>query len=91
MKMRMKIYFRKQEGDQANLLSPIDTEDDASLENLRTRLEQLNVFKRLGPFQFWIVGEGCRIDVEFKALNSMRNFVHLIAVENDDDGCCKHS
>ena len=91
MKTCVMIYFRKQEGDQAKLLSPIDTEDDASLENLRTRLEQLNVFKRLGPFQFWDVGEGCKIDVEFEALNSMKDSVHFIAVKNDDGGRCKCS
>jgi hypothetical protein len=50
MKVRMKIYFLKQEGDFPKLLSPIDTEEVASLETLRAILEQLNAFKRLGPF-----------------------------------------
>ena len=32
MKVRMKIYFLKQEGELPKLLSPIDTEEDALLE-----------------------------------------------------------
>lgn len=90
MKVRVKIYFLKQEGDLPKLLSPIDTEEDASLETLRARLEQLNIFKRLGPFQFWDAKEGCRIDVDFEALNSIRDCVHLILAEDDEVGlCCK--
>ena len=50
MKVRVKIYFLKQEGDLPKLLRPIDTEVDALLETLRARLEQLNGFKQLGPF-----------------------------------------
>jgi hypothetical protein len=55
MKVQVKILFLKQEGDLPKLLSPIDTEEDALLETLRARLEQLYVFKRLRPFQrsFW--------------------------------------
>ena len=71
MKVRVKIYFLKQEGDLPKLLKPIDTEEDASLETLRARLEHLNVFKRLGPFQFWDAKEGCRIEIDFEALNSI--------------------
>jgi len=68
---RIKIFFRKQEGDPPKLLSPMDTYDNASLQTLRFTLECLNVFKHLGPFQFWDVEECCRIDNDFEALNSI--------------------
>ena len=80
----MEMYFLKQEGELPKLLSPINTDEDASLETLCARLEQLNVFKRLGPFQFWDAEEGCRIDVDFEALNSIRDCVHLIPSEDNE-------
>lgn len=47
-------------------------------------MEELNVFKRLGPFQFWDVEEGCRIDVDFEVLNSIWESVHLIPAQGSD-------
>jgi hypothetical protein len=89
MKVRVKIFFLKQEGDPPKLLSLIDIEEDATLETLRRRLEQLNVFKRLGPFKFWDAEEECMIDVDFEPLNSIRDCVHLIPATDDDSRCCK--
>lgn len=89
--MKIKIYFRKCEEDPPKLLSPMDTDEDTSLLTLRTRLQDLNVFKRLGAFQFWDAEESCRIDVDFEALNSIRDCVHLIpaAVEDFEGGPSK--
>lgn len=87
--MRVKIYFRQNEGDQAKLLSPLDIEEDASLHDLRSILQNLNVFKRLGEFQFWDVQEGCRIDVDFETLNSVRECVHLIPEQPSELGPSK--
>ena len=81
--MRVKIFFQKCEGDPPKLLSPTDTEEDSSLFTLRKRLEDLNVFKRLGPFQFWNKEEYCRTDMDFKVLNSIRNCIHFIPVAED--------
>jgi hypothetical protein len=83
LKVWVKIFFLKQKRDLPKLLSPIDTKEDALLETLRARLEQLNVFKRLGPFHFRDAKEGCRIDVDFEALNSIRDCVYLIPAEDD--------
>ena len=82
--MRIKIYFRKCEGDPSKLLSPMDTDEDTSLLTLRTRLEALNIFKHLGVFQFWDAEESCRIDMDFEALNSIRDSVHLIPAVDED-------
>ena len=81
--MRMKIFFQKCKGDPSKLLSPMDTEEESSLLTLRKRLEDLNVFKRLGPFQFWDEEECCRIDMDFKALNTIRDCIHLIPTAED--------
>jgi len=52
---------------------------------LRKQLEEFNVFKGVGAFQFWDVEECCKIDhnVDFKALNSIRDGIHVIPVEKD--------
>jgi len=89
MKMSVKIYFKKNEGDQVKLLSPLDIEDDASLDDLRSRLQNLNVFKCLNVFQFWDVQEGCWIDVNFEALNLVRECVHLIPKQPNELGPSK--
>ena len=86
--MRVKIYFRKCEGDAPKLLSPMDAEENTSLLSLRKRLEELNVFKRLGTFQFWDVEECCRIDIDFEALNSIRDSIHLIPADSDLEVHC---
>ena len=86
--MRVKIYFRKCEEDPPKLLSPMDAEENTSLLSLRKRLEELNVFKRLGTFQFWDVEECCRIDVDFEALNSIRDSIHLIPADSDLEVHC---
>ena len=86
--MRVKIYFRKCTGDPPKLLSPMDTDEDTSLSTLRKRLEDLNVFKRIGPFEFWDAEESCRIDVDFESVNSVRDCVHLIPAEEDSEGTC---
>lgn len=83
--MRVKIYFQKCEGDPLKLLSPIDAEANTSLLALSKQLEELNVFKRLGTFQFWDVEECCRIDGDFEALNSIRDCIHLIPAHLDSD------
>ena len=82
--MRIKNFFRKQEGDPPKLLSSMDIDDDASLQTLQSTLEHLNIFNRLGLFQFWDVEECCRIDSDFEALNSIQEFIHLIPTEPQD-------
>lgn len=62
----------KWRGDHRKLLSPMDTEDSAKLDTLTTKLEHLNIFKHLGPFQLYDVEEAWRIDYELKALNSLK-------------------
>jgi len=47
------------------------------------RLEELNFFKHLSPFQFWDVEEGYRIDSKFEVLNFVKDSVYLIATKND--------
>jgi hypothetical protein len=51
----------------------MDVKENTSLLSLRKRLEELNVFKQLGTFQFWDVDECCMIDGDFEALNSIRD------------------
>lgn len=70
-------------------MSPINIEEVATLETLRARLEQLNVFKRLGTFQFWDAKEDYRIDIDFESLNSIQDCVHLIPARNNNNRCCK--
>ena len=86
--MRMKIYFRNAEEDPPKLLSPMDAEENTTLLALRRRLEELNVFRRLGRFQFWNVEECCRIDGDFEDLNSIRDCIHLIPADSDLEVNC---
>ena len=51
--VKVKIYFRKCEGDPPKLFNPMDAEENTSLLVLKKSLEELNVFKRLGTFQLW--------------------------------------
>lgn len=66
----------------------MDAEEGTSLLSLRERLEELNVFKRLGTFQFWDVEECCRIDGDFEALNSIKDSIHLIPTDSDLEVHC---
>ena len=86
--MRVKIYFRKCEGDPPKLLNLMDVEENTSLLSLRKRLKELNVFKRLGTFQFLDVEECCRIDNDFEALNSIRDSIHLIPADSNLEVHC---
>ena len=82
------MYFQKCEGDPLKLPNPMDAKDNTSLLVLRKRLEELNLFKQLRTFQFWDVEECCRIDGDFEALNSIRNYIHLIPTDSYSDVNC---
>ena len=86
--MKVKIYFQNAEGDPPKLLSPMDAEENTTLLALRRRLEELNVFRWLGRFQFWDVEECCRIDGDFEDLNSIRDCIHLIPADSDLEVNC---
>ena len=66
----------------------MDAKENTSLLSLRKRLEELNVFKRLGTFQLWDVEECCKIEGDFEALNSIRDSIHLIPTDLDLEVHC---